>query len=63
MMTLKDRGVGRKDEIFNNCFSRLYTISKSFVKDLKSSQNLREEMGKIVGSHVDLIITFEKNRV
>lgn len=63
MITLKDRGVGRKDEIFNNCFTRLYTISKSFVKDLKSSQNLREEMGKIVQSHVDLIITFEKNRV
>ena len=62
LIALKDRGIGRKETIFNNCFTRLYTISKSFVKDLKSSQNLREEMRKIVESHADLVVTFEKNR-
>ena len=63
LMSLKERGIGRKDSIFNGCFTRLYTISKSFVKDLKTSQNLREEMRKIVESNADLVVNFEKNRV
>ena len=63
LVTLKERGVKRSDAIFTNCFTRLYTISKSFVKDLKTSQNLREAMKKIVESNVDLIVTFEKGRV
>ena len=62
LISLKDRGVGRNDAIFNGCFTRLYSISKSFVKDLKTSQNLREEMRKIVESHADLVVNFEKNR-
>ena len=63
LLTLKERGVKRTDAIFSNCFNRLYTVSKSFVKDLKTSQNLREAMKKIVESNVDLIVSFEKGRV
>ena len=63
LVTLKERGVMRTDPIFANCFSRLYTISKSFVKDLKTSLNLREAMRKIAESNVDLIVSFEKGRV
>ncbi|TNN02357.1 hypothetical protein fugu_009844 [Takifugu bimaculatus] len=61
--TLKHHGIGVEHECFESCSKRLFDISKFYLKDLKTSRGLHEEMKKAAGSNVKQVIDWilEKN--
>ncbi|XP_068425642.1 mdm2-binding protein isoform X2 [Clinocottus analis] len=50
--TLKQHGIAAEHECFEACGKRLFDISKFYLKDLKTSRGLHEEMKKAASSNV-----------
>ncbi|XP_018541379.1 mdm2-binding protein isoform X2 [Lates calcarifer] len=61
--TLKHHGITAEHECFEACSKRLFDISKFYLKDLKTSRGLPDEMKKAAGSNVKQVIDWvlEKN--
>ncbi|ELT98682.1 hypothetical protein CAPTEDRAFT_219155 [Capitella teleta] len=59
---LRKQDIDKKNPIFKSCAQRLFTITKTYVKDLNSSRNLKQEMEKISQQHVSHVVSFEKDR-
>ncbi|XP_019946597.2 mdm2-binding protein [Paralichthys olivaceus] len=53
---LKHHGITAEHECFEACSKRLFDISKFYLKDLKTSRGLHEEMKKAAGSNVKQVI-------
>ncbi|XP_068591858.1 mdm2-binding protein [Cebidichthys violaceus] len=53
---LKHHGITAEHECFEACGKRLFDISKFYLKDLKSSRGLHEEMKKAASSNVKQVI-------
>ncbi|KAF0045223.1 hypothetical protein F2P81_001752 [Scophthalmus maximus] len=49
---LKHHGINAEHECFEACRKRLFDISKFYLKDLKTSRGLQDEMKKAAGSNV-----------
>ncbi|XP_032078337.1 mdm2-binding protein [Thamnophis elegans] len=62
--TLEKHGVARDHECFTACSQRLFEISKCYLKDLKTSRGLLEEMKKAANGNVQQVIDWvlEKNK-
>ncbi|XP_030855335.1 mdm2-binding protein-like [Strongylocentrotus purpuratus] len=60
--TLAAKGIDSSHVCFKPCVTRLYNQTKMFVKDLKSSKGLYDEMRKIAEANADFVISFEQNR-
>ncbi|XP_030855614.1 mdm2-binding protein [Strongylocentrotus purpuratus] len=60
--TLAAKGIDSTHVCFKPCVTRLYNQTKMFVKDLKSSKGLYDEMRKIAEANADFVISFEQNR-
>ncbi|XP_048577106.1 mdm2-binding protein isoform X2 [Nematostella vectensis] len=60
--TLESHGLNRQDPLFASCTERLYGLTKSFLKDLKSSHGLNDEMKRLARSNVNQVIEFEKTQ-
>ncbi|XP_071959427.1 mdm2-binding protein-like [Antedon mediterranea] len=58
--TLKSKGIAKNDVCYPGCAQRLFSLTKSFVQDLKSSKGLDQQMRNIAESNVDQVISFEK---
>ncbi|XP_030012832.1 mdm2-binding protein [Sphaeramia orbicularis] len=54
--TLKHHGITAEHECFEACSKRLFDISKFYLKDLKTSRGLHDEMKKAVSSNVKQVI-------
>ncbi|XP_022067401.2 mdm2-binding protein isoform X1 [Acanthochromis polyacanthus] len=54
--TLKHHGISAEHRCFEACSKRLFHISKFYLKDLKTSRGLHEEMKKAAGSNVKQVI-------
>ncbi|XP_034031115.1 mdm2-binding protein isoform X2 [Thalassophryne amazonica] len=54
--TLKLHGITAEHECFEACSRRLFDISKFYLKDLKTSRGLHEEMKKTAGNNVKQVI-------
>ncbi|XP_034142800.1 mdm2-binding protein isoform X2 [Esox lucius] len=54
--TLKHQGITSQHECFAACSQRLFEISKFYLKDLKTSRGLHEEMKKAASSNVKQVI-------
>uniref|UniRef100_A0A3P8T5F0 MDM2 binding protein n=1 Tax=Amphiprion percula TaxID=161767 RepID=A0A3P8T5F0_AMPPE len=54
--TLKHHGISAEHRCFEACSKRLFDISKFYLKDLKTSRGLHEEMKKAAGSNVKQVI-------
>ncbi|KAM4735317.1 mdm2-binding protein isoform 2-T2 [Anableps anableps] len=54
--TLKDHGITAEHECFEACSKRLFDISKFYLKDLKTSRGLHDEMKKAASSNVKQVI-------
>ncbi|XP_051921696.1 mdm2-binding protein isoform X1 [Hippocampus zosterae] len=54
--TLKQHGISAEHECFEACSKRLFDISKFFLKDLKTSRGLHEEMKKAACSNAKQVI-------
>ncbi|KAJ8394652.1 hypothetical protein AAFF_G00044550 [Aldrovandia affinis] len=54
--TLKHHGITGEHDCFNACSQRLYEISKFYLKDLKTSRGLHEEMKKAASSNAKQVI-------
>ncbi|GLD56506.1 mdm2-binding protein isoform X1 [Lates japonicus] len=61
--TLKHHGITAEHECFEACSKRLFDISKFYLKDLKTSRGLHDEMKKAASSNVKQVIDWvlEKN--
>uniref|UniRef100_A0A3Q4B1N6 MDM2 binding protein n=1 Tax=Mola mola TaxID=94237 RepID=A0A3Q4B1N6_MOLML len=61
--TLKHHGISAGHKCFEACSKRLFDISKFYLKDLKTSRGLHDEMKKAAGSNVKQVIDWvlEKN--
>jgi hypothetical protein len=44
---------------FRKCYNRLFNLSKSFLKDLRSSKTLVSEMHRVVDLNVSQVVDFE----
>ncbi|XP_031709319.1 mdm2-binding protein [Anarrhichthys ocellatus] len=53
---LKHHGITAEHECFEACGKRLFDISKFYLKDLKTSRGLHEEMKKAASSNVKQVI-------
>ncbi|XP_056300611.1 mdm2-binding protein [Pseudoliparis swirei] len=53
---LQHHGIAAEHECFEACGKRLFEISKFYLKDLKTSRGLHEEMKKAAGSNVKQVI-------
>ncbi|XP_026545246.1 mdm2-binding protein [Notechis scutatus] len=64
MSTLEKHGVARDHKCFTTCSQRLFEISKCYLKDLKTSRGLLDEMKKAAISNVQQVIDWvlEKNK-
>ncbi|XP_070604345.1 mdm2-binding protein [Erythrolamprus reginae] len=64
MTTLEKHGVARDHKCFTTCSQRLFEISKCYLKDLKTSRGLLEEMKKAANGNVQQVIDWvlEKNQ-
>ncbi|KAG7229397.1 hypothetical protein INR49_012788 [Caranx melampygus] len=66
--TLKHHGITAEHQCFEACSKRLFDISKFYLKDLKTSRGLHDEMKKAASSNVKQVIdwvlekTSEKRR-
>ncbi|XP_065065068.1 mdm2-binding protein-like isoform X2 [Rhopilema esculentum] len=59
--TLQKYGkIDKKDPVFERCVTRLFTLCKSFLKDLKTSEGLTAEMKRIAKCNVLQVVEFEK---
>ncbi|XP_041798736.1 mdm2-binding protein isoform X2 [Chelmon rostratus] len=54
--TLKQHGITAEHECFEACSKRLFDISKFYLKDLKTSRGLHDEMKKAATSNVKQVI-------
>ncbi|XP_036931581.1 mdm2-binding protein isoform X1 [Acanthopagrus latus] len=54
--TLKQHGISAEHECFEACSKRLFDISKFYLKDLKTSRGLHDEMKKAATSNVKQVI-------
>ncbi|XP_028984240.1 mdm2-binding protein [Betta splendens] len=54
--TLKHHGITAEHKCFEACSKRLFDISKFYLKDLKTSRGLHDEMKKAAGSNVKQVI-------
>ncbi|KAM4581566.1 mdm2-binding protein [Odontesthes bonariensis] len=54
--TLKHHGITAEHECFEACSKRLFDISKFYLKDLKTSRGLHDEMKKAADSNVKQVI-------
>ncbi|XP_061919359.1 mdm2-binding protein isoform X2 [Entelurus aequoreus] len=54
--TLKHHGVRAEHNCFEACSKRLFDISKFYLKDLKTSRGLHDEMKKAAGSNAKQVI-------
>ncbi|XP_077431912.1 mdm2-binding protein isoform X1 [Vanacampus margaritifer] len=54
--TLKQHGISAEHKCFEACSKRLFDISKFFLKDLKTSRGLHEEMKKAAGNNAKQVI-------
>uniref|UniRef100_A0A8C6URM7 MDM2 binding protein n=1 Tax=Neogobius melanostomus TaxID=47308 RepID=A0A8C6URM7_9GOBI len=54
--TLKHHGISSEHKCFEACSKRLFDISKFYLKDLKTSRGLHEEMKKAACSNVKQVI-------
>uniref|UniRef100_A0A3P9NYT5 MDM2 binding protein n=1 Tax=Poecilia reticulata TaxID=8081 RepID=A0A3P9NYT5_POERE len=54
--TLKHHGIAVEHECFEACSKRLFDISKFYLKDLKTSRGLHEEMKKAASSNVKQVV-------
>ncbi|XP_072317103.1 mdm2-binding protein isoform X2 [Eucyclogobius newberryi] len=54
--TLKHHGISSEHKCFEACGKRLFDISKFYLKDLKTSRGLHEEMKKAASSNVKQVI-------
>ncbi|XP_070575277.1 mdm2-binding protein-like [Ptychodera flava] len=61
-LNLKKHGISKDHEYYQQCSTRLYTLSKSFLKDLKTSHGLEQEMKNVVESNAAQVVTFEMRR-
>ncbi|KAL7984094.1 hypothetical protein Chor_002664 [Crotalus horridus] len=64
MSTLEKHGIARDHKCFTTCSQRLFEISKCYLKDLKTSRGLLDEMKKAANSNVQQVIDWvlEKNK-
>lgn len=60
--TLKDNGIDSNHTFYQACTDRLYLLCKSFLKDLRSSHGLNDEMKRLAKSNVHQVIEFETKR-
>lgn len=60
--TLEDNGIDSKHKSYQACADRLYLLCKSFLKDLRSSHGLNDEMKRLAKSNVQQVIEFETKR-
>ncbi|XP_061631815.1 mdm2-binding protein isoform X3 [Phyllopteryx taeniolatus] len=56
LKTLKKHGISAEHQCFEACSKRLFDISKFFLKDLKTSRGLHDEMKKAAGSNAKQVI-------
>ncbi|XP_071785909.1 mdm2-binding protein-like isoform X2 [Asterias amurensis] len=61
--TVVRRGIKKGSECYKACIERLYKMAELYVKDLKTSKGLDEEMKKIAEANVDFAVQFERTRV
>uniref|UniRef100_A0AAX7VSM1 MDM2 binding protein n=1 Tax=Astatotilapia calliptera TaxID=8154 RepID=A0AAX7VSM1_ASTCA len=54
--TLKHHGITAEHDCFEACSKRLFDISKFYLKDLKTSRGLHDEMRKAASSNVKQVI-------
>nr|XP_057941633.1 mdm2-binding protein isoform X2 [Doryrhamphus excisus] len=54
--TLKHHGISAEHKCFEACSKRLFDISKFYLKDLKTSRGLHDEMKKAVGNNAKQVI-------
>ncbi|XP_047217330.1 mdm2-binding protein [Girardinichthys multiradiatus] len=54
--TLKHHGITAEHECFEACSKRLFDISKFYLKDLKTSRGLHDEMKKAASSNVKQVV-------
>uniref|UniRef100_A0A8C9XTD3 MDM2 binding protein n=1 Tax=Sander lucioperca TaxID=283035 RepID=A0A8C9XTD3_SANLU len=54
--TLKHHGITAEHQCFEACSKRLFDISKFYLKDLKTSRGLHDEMKKAASSNVKQVI-------
>ncbi|KAM9353128.1 mdm2-binding protein [Symphorus nematophorus] len=54
--TLKQHGITAEHKCFEACSKRLFDISKFYLKDLKTSRGLHDEMKKAASSNVKQVI-------
>ncbi|XP_068616526.1 mdm2-binding protein [Brachionichthys hirsutus] len=54
--TLQQHRISKKHECFEACRKRLFDISKLYLKDLKTSRGLHEEMKKAASNNVKQVI-------
>nr|XP_056710556.1 mdm2-binding protein [Euleptes europaea] len=54
--TLQAHGIAEDHQCFTTCTQRLFEISKFYLKDLKTSRGLLDEMTKAANSNVKLVI-------
>jgi hypothetical protein len=60
--TLKQSGLSKQDPSFQRCVDRLFHICHGYLKDLKTSKNLKEEMVSVAEQNAQQVITFEKRQ-
>lgn len=60
--TLEDNGIDSSHPFRESCTGRLYSLCKSFLKDLRSSYGLNDEMKRLAKSNVQQVIEFETKR-
>ncbi|CAH3020437.1 unnamed protein product, partial [Porites evermanni] len=53
--TLQDNGIDSNHAFYHPCTERLYSLCKSFLKDLRSSHGLNDEMKRLASSNVQQV--------
>uniref|UniRef100_A0AAR2KC81 MDM2 binding protein n=1 Tax=Pygocentrus nattereri TaxID=42514 RepID=A0AAR2KC81_PYGNA len=62
LKTLKHHGISSEHECFEACSRRLFDVSKLYLKDLKTSRGLHEEMKKAAGRNAKQVIDWVVER-
>ncbi|XP_038067327.1 mdm2-binding protein-like [Patiria miniata] len=61
--SLAGRGITKESKCYKACMERLYRMAEMYVKDLKSSKGLDEQMKSIAEANADFVVQFEQNRI
>ncbi|XP_022080461.1 mdm2-binding protein-like [Acanthaster planci] len=61
--SLASRGVTKGSRCYEACIERLYKMAEMYVKDLKTSRGLNEQMKSIAEANADFVVQFEQNRI